>query len=512
MRLAEFGVTREIAKEEVAGCVRIFTVLELHKRRHRRISYTFEANEIFGKETLRKGSFATKKEICNFVLAGSHFAAFDFAAYYDQFVYAPEVGKFFCFKKGNKFFALNTLAMGQRQAVQTAQAATELILDFPGRRCKVVRATIDNVIFVGTYEDVAHDAKIFRQRCKIANVTLNDIDKIESEGEKFYIKTCDEWCGVKIDCESKTVSLTQKTVDKLKVSWSNRATWSWRNFAAHVGLLFWTWGIIDVPIETYHPLLSFISSTSRLLQADDTLWDQPANIYNSVWPYLTKWTQLSFDNSPRQVKPSSDLKWFVATDASSWGWGYVAFDMESGSIQTHGQRWTKKQLVDIFSRNGVHKIKKSVYSEPLAIYFSLCHLLKSDSPKKMHLSSVASTSTLQRTKVHVATDNSAAQHTMNRGFASRSFDINKSIENLRSAFPESNFDISYSYVPGYRNPADAFSRGKASSVSTMNGKQQQELYENLRWAMGNEKVSPDFNRSDFFPNTFSHLINNISHG
>lgn len=480
-RLAEFGVTREVPPSDVRGFVKMFTVLELHKRRHRPIKYTYQANDVFGKETLRKLKFPTKKEICEFSLHGSHFAAFDFAAYYDQFVYDPEVGKFFCFKKGKKVYALNVLAMGQRQAVQTAESATTLILDFPGRRCKVVRSVIDNVIFVGSYEDVLHDSKIFLQRCKEVNAALNDIEEIELKGPDFYIKTSDDWCGVRIDSEKKTASLTKKTVDKLTVSWNNRKSWSWRNFAAHVGLLFWTWGILDIPISSFHPLLNFISSTSRLLQEDISLWDAPANIFNSVWPNLTEWTSLALANRPRQVKPSSNLKVYVVTDASAWGWGYVAFDPESGSIQSYGQRWSKEQLSKIFSRR-VNKIKKSVYSEPLAILNSLHHLLKSDSPKQFQITGRDDV----RTRVHVATDNSAAHHTFNRGFATRSLDINNLIESVRAAFPDSGFDITYSYIPGYRNPADVFSRGKASTVSMMSGKQKENFFKMLRWELGNK--------------------------
>ena len=484
-RLAEVGVTREITIDEIRGFVRMFTVVEPHKKRLRPIKYTYEANDVFDRETLRQLTFPTKKDICNFVLAGSHFAAFDFAAYYDQFTYDPKVGRFFCFKKGKKYYCLNKLAMGQRQAVQTAESATTLILDFPGRRCKVVRSVIDNVIFVGSYEDVLHDSKIFLERCKIVNAALNDIEQIELEGPDFYIKTVDDWCGVRIDSKNKTVSLTKKTVDKLSASWNNRKNWSWRNFAAHIGLLFWTWGIIEVPIETFHPLLNFISATSRLLQEDVSLWDQPANVFNSVWPNLIEWTNLALNNRPRLVKPSTDLKWYVVTDASSWGWGYVAFDMATGAIQSYGQQWSKDQLAAIFSRRNINKIKKSVYSEPLAIYNSLCHLLQDGSPKDLHISST------DRLRVHVATDNSAAQHTFNRGFASRSFDINKSIEKLRAAFPASDFDISYSYIPGYRNPADVFSRGKVSNVTMMTGKQQQGWFNMLRSELGIEGLSPD---------------------
>jgi hypothetical protein len=484
-RLAEFDSIFEVPAEDARGFVKLFTVLELHKKRHRAIKHTFEANDVFGKETLRPLKFPTKKEICEFVLHGSHFAAFDFAAYYDQFTYDPEIGKFFCFRKGKKVYALKNLAMGQRQAVQIAQSATNIILDFPDRRCKVVSSVIDNVIFVGSYEDVLHDAKIFIERCKAVNCALNDLDQIELKGPEFYIKTCDDWCGVRIDSEKKTASLTQKTVEKLEASWSNRQNWTWRNFAAHIGLLFWTWGIIDIPIETFHPLLNFISSTSRLLQEDLSLWDSPANVFNSVWPNLNEWTSLALANRPRQVKPSSSLKWYVVTDASCWGWGYVALNLATGEIQTYGHKWSKEQLTFIFSRRGVDKIKKSVYSEPLAIYNSLIHLLQHGSPKDLHISST------DRMRVHVATDNSAAKHTFSRGFATRSFDINQSIEKLRAAFPDSGFDISYSYIPGYRNPADVFSRGKVSTVAMMTGKQQERWFNMLRWEMGKEELSPD---------------------
>ena len=482
--LKEFGVTREIRACDVAGYVKMFTVPEIHKKRHRPIKYTFEANEVFGKDTLRKLSFPSKKDICDFVLAGSHFAAFDFAAYYDQFIYDEQVGKFFCFRKGKKIYSLRTLAMGQRQAVEIAQSATELILDFPERRCKAVRATIDNVIFVGSYDDVVHDSKIFLERCKQVNATLNDFEEIKRDGPDFYVKTIDDWCGVRIDSEKKQVSLCQKTVDKIMVSWSARKGWTWRGFAAHVGLLFWTWGILDIPIHKYYTLLSFISQVSRILQDDDTLWDKDANIYPSVFKVLEEWSSLAINNSPRKVKPSSDLSWFVATDASSWGWGYVACDMSSGKIYTHGQKWTHHQLAQIFARNGRNKVKKSVYSEPLAIYFSLQHLLYTKAPTKLQINSISTDSS--RMKLHVATDNAAAQHTINRGFASRSYDINNAIDKLKSLFPDSEFDISCSYVPGYRNPADLFSRGKESNVSTMKGKQQ--FYEDLRRLMGDSWI------------------------
>ncbi len=252
-----------------------------------------------------------------------------------------------------------------------------------------------------------------------------------------------------------------KTAEKFHISWGNRQVWTWRQFAAHIGLLFWTWGILDVPVHEYYPLLRFISGASRRLQQDESLWDVAAVIDPAAMAVIAAWTALAIANEPRVVKESSAPSWFVCTDASKWGWGYVALNVGTGEIRGHGQQWTREQLCGIFSRSGIHKIKKSVYSEPLAVYFSLCHLLKSDEPKTMHFAKEISENL--RTKIHVATDNSSACHTMNRGFASRSFDINAQIQNLRRAFPESEFDIDLSFVPGWMNPADELSRGKGDS-------------------------------------------------
>ena len=467
--MKQFGNIREIRRCEVRGYVKMFTVIELFKKRQRPIRYTFEANEVFGKETLNKISYVSKKEISQFVLKGSHFAAFDFSAWYDQLRYGKGIGEFFCFRKNGKFYALDRLAMGQRKACEIAQSITEAIIDFPGRRCEA-HAIVDNMIFVGSYDDVLHDIKIFLERVKRVNATLNEAAEIEKNGLESCIVTSGEWCGLFLDFTAKSVKLTEKTVTKINLSWSNRHRWTWRQFAAHIGLLFYTWGITEVPVHNYYPLLRFVSESSRALQQDDSLWDNKAVIYPSAFSCLEKWTSIASCNEPRLLKASADPSWFVCTDASAWGWGYVALNRQTGEIRCHGQKWSKQQLSSIFSRNGIHKIKKSVYSEPLAVYFSLCHLLKSGSPMKLNFAKEIAQNL--RIKINVATDNSATRHTMNRGFASRSFDINQAIKKLKEDFPESEFDIELSFVPGWRNPSDPFSRGKhlqSNGVNTANG-------------------------------------------
>ena len=460
LQLEKHGVVRPIRRCEVRGHVAMFTVTEYFKKRFRPIKHTREINDVFGKESLRKCKLVSKDQICHLVNKGSHFAQFDFMAWFDQLKYGPGVGEFCCFRSEGKFYCLDRLAMGQRQAVEVAQAVTEYLLDFPERRC-VAHAVIDNVIFVGSFDDVRHDAEIFVERCDKVHALINDIEGVKEKGIESCIRQAGEWCGVDVDMVGKCVKLTAKTASKFHLSWGNRSMWTWRQFAAHIGLLFWTWGILDVPVHNYYPLLRFISGASRRLQEDESLWDDKAIIDPAAMPVIAAWTALAFANEPRVVKESSAPSWFVCTDASKVGWGYVALNVATGEIRAHGQQWTRAQLKEIFSRNGIHKIKKSVYSEPLAVYFALCHLLKSDEPKQLQFAKEISENL--RTKIHVATDNSSACHTINRGFATRSFDINKQIQNLRTAFPASEFDIDLTFIPGWMNPADDLSRGRGDS-------------------------------------------------
>jgi hypothetical protein len=458
---------RPIHRSQVKGHLKMFTVTEHHKRRRRPIRHTFEVNDYLGKETLQGIKFPTKKEICEFVLHGDYCAAFDMSAYYDQFGLENGVGDYMCCRKDGKFYACNRLAMGQRQGCDIAQLTTLFLMDFPERRCRTGNAVIDNTIFVGSYEDVLHDSKIFVARCKAAGITLNEYPQIEKDGIESCITQRTEWCGVKLDFEKKTVQLTDKTLQKIVISNNNFNNWSYRKFAAHIGLLFWTWGILDIPLQEFYPLLRFISETSRYLQQNESAWDQPIKIAPSALPALRKWTTIALNNSPNTMKKSSQNRWFLCTDASAYGWGYAAYNSETGEIRAFGMKWSNEQLKKIFGRNGRSKVKHSVYSEPLAIYHSLCHFLKAGEDIKLEFFDEFKDDLCM--KIKLATDNSSAKHTFNRGFASRSFDINEVIKQLKNAFPRSQFEFDFCFVPGWCNPADPFSRGKASNVAAKLG-------------------------------------------
>lgn len=433
------GVVVTIPRELINGWVHMFAVLELAKRRWRAIKHTRDANDVLGKETLMQLTFPTKTDICQLVHKGECFAAFDFSAFFDQFVYAPEIGARFCFRKHGRYFRLNTLAMGQRQAVEVAATTTARLLDFSPNCASA--AVIDNVIFAGSEESVLADATTFVARCNAVGATLNE-DVSTADAIKAVVATSGDWCGVHLDFAAKTASLTEKTLDKVAYSWERRETWTWRTFWAHVGRLFWAWQIIELPMADFFPLLRFVSKIGGwLATAPASCWDQPASIWSSVWPTLRVWTKLVLTNAPRRVPREQEPEWIVATDASEWGWGYFALHNTSGAVRAFGAPWSP-----LFRYYYGDRLGTSTFTEPQAIVNALCHLLPATQP----------------TAAVILTDNTVAQASFGRGFNTHSFHINECLRRVQSIFG-SNFRFRFHYLPGEQNPADGLSRGTQHS-------------------------------------------------
>lgn len=470
--LQECGVVAPISPDQIRGHVKMFAVLEPAKKRFRSIKHTELINVHCGRETLTPCSFPTKSDISKFVAAGEFFIALDFAAMYDQFELSDEVSSRMCFMHNGNYYRLKTLAMGQRQAVEIANSATQRILDFP-RRSKACHSIIDNVIFVGARDDVVHDAWTFINRCKQVNATLNEIDVRTAtlDDVSNLARRDGDWAGIHIDLEKKTVSLTEKAVAKTLTSWLNRERWTWRDYAAHIGLLFWAWRILTVPMAEFFDILRFNSFVGKLMtehqpppRPDGSYpknleWDKPAAIPDGVLPMLTSWTILVIANLPRVVRPESAPELYIESDASGFGYGYTAFDVATGEISSWGTAWTDDD-------RAIHgdKLGKSVYSEPLGVRNNLRHVTR----RYPNVRNIA-----------VGTDNTVAEASFNRGFNSHSFHINRCVRLLEREFPATHYTLSFKYVPGNENLGDGPSRGESTCKA-----QRVEVIDRLRRHLG----------------------------
>jgi len=444
-RLVDAGVVEETSPDNVRGHVHVFAVPEFFKNRRRPIKNPAAINETLGKDTLMTLDMATKCSIIELVLKGNFAISFDFASYFDQFSLNKDIANLQCFRKGKKIYRLCSGAMGQRQMVEVAHTATKKLADVPGRE-SVSEVIIDNVIYVGERDQLLRDGAAFVERVRSVRGTLNedttDLDRL--------IVQRGEWGGVAFDLERKTTWLTDKIINKIKLSWARRAEWSYRNLLAHYGLLFWALGILDVSPGDHYAALRFYSHLCMSFAAakenhQEPGYDEPAVVWPTALQALGEWTAAVLANKPRQLAVKHDVVWRMCTDACRFGWGYVAMNEASGEIRTHGAQWGS----DFVQRNRA-VLHRSTFTEPEAVVASCCHLL-------------ARNGTRQR--IVVGTDNIPTKCNGNKGFSARSFAQNECRARLRRLFPPGEFDFDFRYVPGDENIyADELSRkGKIAS-------------------------------------------------
>ena len=456
-QLIETGIIEEILPGEVLGGVRVFLVAEPSKRRFRVIKCPELINFFLGRDTLMKLDMATKAQIIGLVHKGSFGAEYDFSSFFDQFELRYDISRRQCFKKGRKWYRLCRGAMGQRQMVEVAHTTTKKLADFPGREC-ATEAVIDNVAFVGgsgaDSGPVLRDAERFLERVRRVNGTLNG----DTSDPMSLISTKMVFCGVELDFTDKTVRMTQKVLEKLRLSHGNRAGWTRRNLAAHFGLLFWAVGLVVVNPGDYFDALKFYAGVCRAFSLledplDGDFWEEPAGVDGAAEQALIAWTECVLQNVPRKVPPPRNgepVDWIVCVDSCASGWGYVAVDGLSGETRAHGERWTRD-----FRALHSHQLHQSVFTEPHGAFNTACHLL-------------SHSGRLQR--VHFMTDSVATQTGGNKGFNARSATINDVLVRLRRTFPAEFFEFSFEHLPGTSNTvADYLSRGKAVSSDLMEG-------------------------------------------
>jgi len=426
----------EIDPHEIEGEVIVFTRPEPAKNRRRRIGWTFDINECTPKSNspTHPISITRKTEVISAVHDGEWAISLDFAGWFDQIPIAEEVSRRMCFRVGDKYFCLLTLAMGMTHSVGLACNVTDRLLDFPRKSSRVCKC-IDNILFVGTRDAVLADAATFRDRCAAAGAILNDAEKTLEE----LLMQRGEWCGVFLDLNKKTVQLTQKCLDRTKLSWALRHHWTWRGLLACMGLLFWSYGLVSVQVQLKFALLSFLSRISADLQDRPELLDAPARIWPSALKDIEEWVSRIAANEPRAVPDRrSDAEWIIATDASLYGWGYVALCSATGQTTSFGAPWSKEAVQQFGGLLG-----RSTWAEPRAVVNALCHWR---CPERYEVA-----------RVLVLSDNSATVSSFNRGFSTRSLVLNQQIARLRSQLPS--LDIELRHIEGSLNPADGPSRG-----------------------------------------------------
>ena len=437
-QLYEAGIVEFVEDhEEVKGRCKVFKILELLKKRYRIIQHTIEHNLLI--DDAPDVFFTRLDDRRRLVHAGPYVLNRDFKAYYHQFPLSPEVRKYFCFRTvtidgKSRIARLCVAAMGQKHMVHVATATTDHLLAFD-KKC-TVDTQIDNVGFFGSAEDVCDAYYEFAARCKHAGATFND----HEEDATKLLETETDWMGMHLNMSDKTVSLTEKSVAKLELSWAGRQGWSWQGFAAHLGLLWWSAQILKIRPCNYYEVLRFASRVGlKMHETGDKQWHYPAEIPDYVWPELQAWTEVAHKNVPVFVPQRRDAEVLVLVDASSFGWGYVAWDTVTGETYSYGEKWKGG-----FAERNKANLERSTFTEPWGIINLKRHLLpqiKRSNPT-----------------FFIGSDNSCSVYVFTKRFSTRSYNLNYAVNTDEKEF--GHLQVDYVHVPGSKNcMADENSRG-----------------------------------------------------
>jgi hypothetical protein len=431
--MLEAGQVREIPIEQARGTVHLFAVAELAKARRRAIKHTKEINDRFDKATLLPALLPTRAAQSQQSASGKYAITLDFAAWFDQFELAQPIQTRMCFRSGGKSWALTRMPMGQRHAVAVAQNATNVLLSFPLPDGVTTQSCIDNVRFVGPKEGVVKAAGVFVQRCRSVGVTINELpDATDDTSLGRLVHQLGDWLGAEYNYASGVQRVASKSMKKLALSWEKRAHWTHRQYAAHMGLLFFTASVLRSPLASFYEAIKQLRLRSAALTRDDSLWSEPVIMSQGELESLTQWTDHARANAWTKCTTSTPIHRYLITDASGWGWGAMLVDTKTGTLKSHGQAWTADD-------KGIIDTEASTSAEPEAVLRAL--------QRFFHRTDTGT--------VSVLTDSTTARYALGKGY-SASFAVNAIAARVRAQFP--NLRLQLHHIAGVMNPVDALSR------------------------------------------------------
>jgi len=330
--------------------------------------------------------------------------------------------------------------MGQRQACEIGQGATWVLCDFAHHELVRITTMIDNVRIVGPRVHAIKAARMFLQRCKLANATLNDmptgfdIDTASDAAIAALAKDNETFLGEECVYSESKVRVGKKSIDKLKMSIARMADWTTTNMAAHMSLLFYCSGTLGISPALYYEALRVFRRACERTSKGTLRWNDPSPQFTgAALDELRAWTYQCIINDWRIIKPvrNEDHTHVIVTDASGSGWGGICVDLRSGSVQIANGTWDER-------------MGNSTDAEPEGIYRAFCRFVPPTA----------------KWNILVATDH-AAIPMLNGKRWSKGFGANLLFKRLN----EWCSTIDFTHVAGEDNMADGISRGKCLTTT-----------------------------------------------
>ena len=265
--------------------------------------------------------------------AGTHACSFDLKTSFFQIPLSAEVSRYFSFRLNDgRTFSYNVLPMGFVNSVKVMQT----LLVTLGRLCcppdASFSAYVDNIRFVGTYEECHLAADTMTRVCSECRITLNEEEGNAPHREGIFL-------GIRYQLtnDGADISLPPIQVGKLRRDskrFCQRKTVD--VFEQVVGRLFWASAVVLPNLACFYYAIKFIRKTAcdtshgRIGPCDVLL------VPPSVSTIFAEWFARLLCNVPRHINKMGDPHLFLATDAADHGWGGVLILEETGEVLTAG--------------------------------------------------------------------------------------------------------------------------------------------------------------------------------
>jgi hypothetical protein len=437
--LLEAKLVERTERAQVKATCILFPVPEPNKGRRRLIRHTKCINDHFGKDSLEGITLTTTSQVVMSAHQGRFAITFDFAAYFDQHLLEEKERVYHGFPHGSEWYRLCRLPMGQRQAVDVAHTATCLLTSFELPPGVTATAYIDDVRFLGQDQNsVLKAARTFINRCREANVTINDVpNHITDEQILSRIRTQGEFLGVDINYEQRRVRLATKSQAKLAAAYEafQHKGFTYRNCLALYGMLFFVLQVTRESAAKYYYCLKEYSSVARQIQSEPDKLDTTYTCPPERARYLSQWVEEALKNPWTNVRTpleqtDGDDAHILITDASSWGWGALLRRRGTSRWETASGRWADAWL----------GAKTSAWAEPEAVARAVAHFFP----------------TKPEAPLIILTDSRVASDALEKG-RSGAFAVNKAVTSVFTMVDRHLVHVKH--IAGTSNPADGLSRG-----------------------------------------------------
>lgn len=418
--LLEAGRIERVDESTMGNYVVVFSLPETSKRRRRWIAHPVEQNcEVH-----------IKVPMCDMraIEAGVQeegAVLLDIAAYYQQMELPEESRKHYIFRCQHGCYRLTTVPTGHTHCTGVAQTLSRALALQTGGKVAIYN---DNFRCAGPREQALRDAYAIHDQATALGIQFNE------QREDLLFLTCYDFLGVRCNHDTKTVSLTQRALEKLahidNVLQSKYEFLTMRDVDSIIGFLVFASTVLGFKLGLVYHIFKFHRRRSRAKLSDH----DGARPWPGIRQQWLRWVKSLRSNSPRSIIPRIRKRTHTLfTDASLSGWGaYLITD--DGEVRIIADSWQQGvtrhiNILEIWAvRNALTKFAD----------------------------------TLKGCKVQLFIDNTTALTAVEKQ-RSRCFILNQVALDIQDIAVQFDLDITVEYVPSADNLADAPSRMLTSS-------------------------------------------------